>query len=72
MKLYRIQAAHDDEGTIYAWAGTQADAKKAAKVMNDEHHFKLRDDPTIEVVEVPTDKKGLLRWLNENVYFGRA
>jgi hypothetical protein len=70
MKLYRIQARHNEEGTIYAWVGTQADAKKAAKAMDDEHHFKLYTDPTIEVVEVPTDKKGLLRWLN--VYVGRA
>jgi len=70
MKLYRIQARHNEEGTIYTWAGTQATAKVAAKQMNDTHHFDLEDDPTIEVVEVPTDKKGLLRWLN--VYVGRA
>jgi hypothetical protein len=70
MKLYRIQAVHDEYGTMYAWAGTQANAKKAAKEMDDMHHFKLDADPTIEVVEVPTDKKGLLRWLN--VYVSRC
>jgi hypothetical protein len=64
MKLYRIQATHDEYGTLYAWAGTQATAKKAAKEMDDMYHFKLHRDPVIEVVEVPTDKKGLLGWLN--------
>ena len=71
MKLYRIQARHNEEGTIYTWAGTQATAKLRAKEMDDEHHFKLDADPKIEVVEVPTDKKGLLRWLNNNLnHFG--
>jgi hypothetical protein len=64
MKLYRIQGRHREEGNIYAWAGTAADAKKTAAKMDDEHHFKLDDFPTVEIVEVPTDKQGLLRWLN--------
>lgn len=47
MRLYRILGA--------AWAGTQADAKAAAKDANTPWHE----------YEVPTDKTGLLAFLNE-------
>lgn len=62
MKLYRIVAAAPT-GKETRWAGSQADAATARKTFNQTGH--KRDAITTEEVEVPTDKKGLLNWLNE-------
>lgn len=44
--------------TLGTWAGTQADAKAIAKD---------QDPSGFETVEVPTDKPGLLEFLNEHM-----
>jgi hypothetical protein len=51
VKLYRVPTPGG-----YIWYGTQAGAKIGAK--------EFRND--WELVEVPTDKEGLLDWLNEH------
>lgn len=68
MKLYRITYTDDDfeADGLYTrrsvWHGTQADVAKIAKMMKSEG---MRNIDT-EAVEVPTDKAGLLTWLNQN------
>ena len=73
MKLYKvISPAYewtDGEVTKAAveWAGTQADARKARIAF--EQPFKdikpaKRPRVEVEEVDVPTDKQGLLAWLN--------
>ena len=52
MRLYRTEAG--------AWTGTQADARESA--INAGGHGKSWAE-----IEVPTDKPGLLEWLNWNV-----
>lgn len=52
MKLYKITYLGG-----FIWHGTQANAKLGAKQIGG----------TFEQVDVPTDKDGLLTWLNENV-----
>lgn len=52
MKLYKITYLGG-----FVWHGTQAEAKLGAKQIGG----------TFEQVDVPTDKDGLLAWLNENV-----
>jgi hypothetical protein len=46
-----------------AWAGTQADAKAKHKALCEEHERFNVDKPV--PANVPTDKPGLLAWLNE-------
>jgi hypothetical protein len=64
MRLYRTKAFNETDATTrYVWTGTQADAKAATKLEQE-------NDPTATVkweeIEVPTDKPGLLAWLNAN------
>lgn len=77
MKLYKIEreefTSKDGEShtpLITKFEGTQADARKAR--MNLEEAFKAlkpKDRPNVKVVEldVPTDKKGLIEFLNKLV-----
>lgn len=68
MKLYKtVGYAEQDRGDasnwIAAWDGTQADATACRKKMKADG---LKDIETKDV-DVPTNKAGLLAWLNENV-----
>lgn len=76
MKLYKItdatgEFAHKDiicfgAGTV-SWAGTQSDAGKARREFEaayKELPAAKRPRVTVEEVDVPTDKKGLLGFLN--------
>jgi hypothetical protein len=67
MRLYKIAGISADDGCVIAWAGTQADAKAAAKTMKDD--FTMESKPEIEEVDFPTDKPSLLTYLN--TYFTR-
>lgn len=62
MRLYRTKGLNADEGIIYLWDGTQADAAARRK--------RLKADGVTGVetkeVDVPTSKAELLTWLNEN------
>jgi len=63
MKLYKVTVAA--EGDYFAkWTGSQADAAKARKGFTNDG-FKRRDIET-EEHDIPTNKEGLLGWLNEN------
>ena len=75
MKLYKIArpAYHQDETAVKSvtqFAGSQADARKARIEL--EAPFKAlkpKGRPEVKVIEldVPTDKKGLIEFLNELV-----
>lgn len=60
MKLYTITTG----GLTLAWAGTQADAKAAKR----DQEAKRPGSPPItwQEFEVPTDKAGLLEFLNKH------
>ena len=66
MKLYITTATYrDDDGSTIAtvmWSGTQADARGDKKSLKDLGS----KDAAIKPVNVPTDKAGLLDWLNNN------
>lgn len=63
MKLYRINYTSRDDGKDYcAWVGTQADAKAKHKHLC-ELHERFNVDKPVQV-DFPTDKPGLLKWLN--------
>ncbi|WP_025915470.1 hypothetical protein [Herminiimonas sp. CN] len=60
MKLYQTAG---ENGDVHArWAGSQADASKQRVALKKEGY---RNVQTAEH-DVPTDKAGLLGWLNEN------
>jgi hypothetical protein len=74
MKLYRTQhhEARGEEGGVgddqtlqlrYHWQGTQADAATCRRQLKEAGK---KDIETTEI-DVPTDKAGLLAWLNANV-----
>jgi hypothetical protein len=68
MRLYKIMAHTDDaKDDVVQWVGTQADAAKLRKELNSEQGFKRDNINTFEV-DVPTDKKGLLEFLNANAH----
>lgn len=62
MKLYRIKYTDRDNGMCVAWEGTQADAKRKQRELEKEHGRSQVDD--FEPYYVPTDKAGLLHFLN--------
>ena len=67
MKLYRIKAwnARRESPPLHVqWVGTQAGAAAARKELVSKHHF-ARADIDTEEVEVPTNKPGLIEFLNQ-------
>jgi sensor domain CHASE-containing protein len=65
MKLYKTLAVVN--GTTHIrWTGTQSDSKKARMELADQHELK-KSDVEIEEVEIPTNKPGLLEFLNANL-----
>ena len=80
MKIYKVSRStytmkagernsYDIKGATQ-FAGSQADARKARiELETTFKHFKPKDRPevTVEEVEVPTNKKGLIEYLNELV-----
>ena len=60
MKLYRISGNSDKQRVI--WVGSQSDAAKARKELI-EDGFK-RAELLTEDIDVPTNKEGLLDFLN--------
>lgn len=67
MKLYKIVAKPDSSNpadTQTHWVGSQADAASRRKQLVTDG-FKRVEIETIEH-DIPTDKAGLLAWLNEN------
>ena len=70
MKLYKITAPASDDTNKIAFAGTQADARKvriAFEAPFKELKPKERPDVAVEEVDVPTNKAGLLAYLNHLV-----
>lgn len=66
MKLYRVIYGTTQDGRDVVrskWVGTQAAAAAVKKKLNEGIEF----DIEVENVEVPTDKEGLLQWLNQCV-----
>lgn len=65
MKLYRARIQTASLGCLQFWHASRRDAERAArdwlKENGDEDNASLSD---IDRVDVPTDRAGLLRWLN--------
>lgn len=73
MRLYRVvwtvQTGADSYKGATEWFGSIKEAKGRATALRIEHakdsaHFRLHDGG---LTNIPTDKAGLLKWLNTNV-----
>lgn len=62
MRLYRVSLPTEGK-LIQGFAGSQADASKARQTLVDKFNVK-KSLVTIEEVDVPTNKAGLLDYLN--------
>lgn len=68
MKFYKVQWEYEGERDIfYNWTTNKRDAEQ---IMSDNIEIYEPDEKfhKITVIDVPTDKEGLLKWLNNNVY----
>jgi hypothetical protein len=66
MKLYRCMKNDAGLGTLLSWHASKREADAELR-----RHQKAREDSAsgpegVEAVDVPTDKAGLLLWLNAN------
>lgn len=65
MKLYRITADDGDaKHVVTEYVGTQAEGVAQRKKLKEDGF--AQKHITTEDVEVPTDKAGLIDWLNKN------
>lgn len=62
-RIYRSKILDSDARPIYS--GSQGDAAKARRSLMEQHDVKMKD-VEIEELDVPTDKRGLIEWLNAN------
>lgn len=64
MKVWRLGYHDRDMGRMLQWHPSRAEAVKAAHVVIDEGPDYSMKDMDIDLVNIPTDKTGLLNWLN--------
>jgi hypothetical protein len=65
MKLYRVIRYDPAMGETWEWFGTKREAEQLCRHANsDEAHE--GSDATLEVVDFPTKKSALIRWLNNH------
>ena len=62
MLLYKTTYANEDGATITSFQGSQTESSKARSAAK-----ALKFKPETQTIEVPTNKSGLLEWLNANV-----
>lgn len=62
MRLYKV-SVRGSEAIKPRYVGSQAEAASARKVLNTIQKIP-RDQIDTDEVDIPTDKKGLLAWLN--------
>lgn len=68
-RIYRTRLDTEDAAEVPAvsviYSGSQGDAAKARRQLMETHGVKMKD-VEIEELDVPTDKRGLIDWLNAN------
>lgn len=63
MRVYEVSVIEDDEVLGTRYAGTQADARATRDELMSKFGVKKKD-VSIKEIEVPTDKAGLLEFIN--------
>lgn len=66
MKVYRCNCADADRGTLVSWHANKAAAERALRDFQRERDDAPTGPEGVHPVEIPTNKAGLLAWLNAN------
>ena len=61
MKIYKVTHNDQNIGTVLSWHSNKADAEKLVRELNHSMEF---SSPYVNIVEFPTDKAGIIKWLN--------
>lgn len=64
MKLYKCTFSDDEEGSLLSWHSSRAAAQRDLRSQQRERGSAANGPEGVEVEIVPTDKAGLIRWLN--------
>lgn len=64
MKLYKVMWSDPTHSNMQEWFGSFDDANKAIPRIKQEYPEGEQPDCTVSKVAIPTDKKGLISWLN--------
>lgn len=64
MKLYQVHYIDPDHGTCYEWFGQKRAACKRSLEITDQYNGEVT--VTVGLTEIPTDKAGLVEWLNHH------
>jgi hypothetical protein len=66
VKVYRLTFHAADEGAMLSWHSSKRDAERALRERRQEFGEAQGPDD-IEAIDIPTDRAGLLTWLNREV-----
>lgn len=67
MKLYRCMKNDAGLGTMLSWHANKQEAEAELRRHQKERGDTASGPEAVEAVDVPTDKAGLLQWLNSNL-----
>lgn len=67
MKLWRVNVYEPFEGCCVSWHSSKEKAATFLKSEQSEREFEAAGPEGIEEVTIPTDKAGLIDWLNRNL-----
>jgi hypothetical protein len=67
MKLYRCNCYDKDQGSLVSWHASKADAERELRKWQKDRGEDARGPEGVDAVEIPTDRRGLLAWLNANI-----
>lgn len=61
MKIWKAWTMHPQDGYVQVWASSERNVRQLAR-----NEWSTQASITVEPVEIPTNKAGLIDWLNEN------
>lgn len=67
MRVHRLQHGDASHGNVVAWFPSKREAQHALARLRREGELDATYPVSLEPVDIPTDKAGLLRWLNAYV-----
>ena len=67
MKIYRCDFFDSFEGVQVTWHASKADAAKNLRYLQKARGTLANGPEGISAEEIPTDKAGLIDWLNDNL-----
>lgn len=69
MRVYRCKFHDSDAGSLVSWHANKVEAQRTLRMLQITAHQNGKGGlgvESVEPVDIPTDKAGLLGWLNRN------